>query len=144
MTRLPKNLIFMARITSARRPNRRRKPSPRKRYGSFKASRPLVEYPTRSTLLSLPPATCMLTVRHRDRPGVLQRGYWMRYSAARINVQEMDNVIFAGAEAAVACIHLETAPAATLLDALHQSEPDVFELQLTALDSPLTTAQSPR
>jgi D-3-phosphoglycerate dehydrogenase / 2-oxoglutarate reductase len=54
-------------------------------------------------------------------------------SVARINVQEMENVIFAGAEAAVACIHLETAPDAMLLDRLRQNEPDVFELQLTAL-----------
>ena len=52
-------------------------------------------------------------------------------------------MIFAGAEAAVACIHLETVPEATLLDALRQSEPDVFELQLTALDSTATTAQLP-
>ena len=88
------------------------------------------------------PATCMLTVRHRDRPGVLAR-ILDAISAARINVQEMENVIFAGAEAAVACIHLETAPEATLLDALRQSEPDVFELQLTALDPSITTGLSP-
>jgi D-3-phosphoglycerate dehydrogenase len=78
------------------------------------------------------PATRMLTVRHRDRPGVLAR-ILDAISAARINVQEMENVVFEGAEAAVACIHLETAPAEEILDALRRSEPDVFELRLTAL-----------
>jgi D-3-phosphoglycerate dehydrogenase / 2-oxoglutarate reductase len=78
------------------------------------------------------PATCMLTVRHRDRPGVLAR-VLDAISAARINVQEMENVIFEGAEAAVANIHLESAPAAEVLDALRRNEPDVFELRLTRI-----------
>ena len=55
------------------------------------------------------PARCMLTVRHRDQPGVLAR-ILDGISAARINVQEMENVIFEGAEAAVAHIHLERCP----------------------------------
>jgi D-3-phosphoglycerate dehydrogenase len=78
------------------------------------------------------PATCMLTVRHRDRPGVLAR-VLDAISAARINVQEMENVIFEGADAAVANIHLESAPAGEVLDALRRNEPDVFELRLTPI-----------
>jgi D-3-phosphoglycerate dehydrogenase len=78
------------------------------------------------------PATCMLTVRHRDRPGVLAR-VLDAISLARINVQEMENVVFEGAAAAVAHIHLETAPSAEMLDVLRQGEPDVFELRLTAI-----------
>jgi hypothetical protein len=53
----------------------------------------------------------------------------------------MENVIFEGAEAAVASIHLETAPAAEVLDSLRRSEPDVFELRLTAIGDQATTAK---
>ena len=78
------------------------------------------------------PATCMLVVRHRDKPGVLAR-VLDAISAARINVQEMENVIFEGAQAAVARINLETAPSEETLDSLRRAEPDVFELRLTSL-----------
>ena len=53
------------------------------------------------------PATCALVVRHLDRPGVLA-GVLDAIRAAEINVQEMENIIFEGAQAAVARIHLET------------------------------------
>ncbi len=74
----------------------------------------------------------MLSVRHRDRPGVLAR-VLDAISAARINVQEMENVVFEGAEAAVANIHLETPPAEDIIEALRHSEPDVFEIRVTSL-----------
>ena len=54
------------------------------------------------------PATCALVVRHLDRPGVLASVLDL-ISAARINVQEMENIVFDGAQAAVARIHLESA-----------------------------------
>ena len=50
----------------------------------------------------------MLVVRHRDRPGVLAHVF-DQLRAAAINVQETENVIFAGAEAAVARINLDGA-----------------------------------
>jgi D-3-phosphoglycerate dehydrogenase len=75
------------------------------------------------------PATCILIVRHRDRPGVLA-SVLDAISAARINVQEMENVIFEGAEAAVAKIHLESAPPQTALDAMRSANADILELTL--------------
>ncbi len=78
------------------------------------------------------PATCMLSVRHRDRPGVLAR-VLDAISAVRINVQEMENIVFEGAEAAVANIHLETAPREDIIEALRRAEPDVFEIRVTPL-----------
>jgi D-3-phosphoglycerate dehydrogenase len=78
------------------------------------------------------PATCMLVVRHRDRPGVLAK-VLDAISAARINVQEMENVIFDGAEAAVARIHLEAAPSSAILDTLRASSPDILVLSLVTL-----------
>src|SRR5205807_4485880 len=57
------------------------------------------------------PATHRLVVRHRDRPGVLAQ-VLDAIKAEQINVQEMENIVFEGAEAAVARINLDKAPAA--------------------------------
>ena len=61
----------------------------------------------------------MLVVRHRDRPGVLAQ-VLDAVRAANINVQEMENIVFEGSEAAVARINLEAAPPAQTLDQLVQ------------------------
>src|SRR5881296_2182693 len=52
------------------------------------------------------PATHRLVVRHRDRPGVLAQ-VLDAIKAEQINVQEMENIVFDGAEAAVARINLD-------------------------------------
>jgi len=78
------------------------------------------------------PATCALAVRHLDRPGVLA-GVLDAISAARINVQEMENIVFDGAEAAVARIHLETEPASEMLAQIQAANPNILELSLIRL-----------
>ena len=55
------------------------------------------------------PATHMLVVRHCDRPGVLAHVF-EHLRKGEINVQETENVIFEGAQAAVARINLDAAP----------------------------------
>lgn len=52
------------------------------------------------------PATHLLVVRHKDRPGVLAH-VLNEIKAADINVQQMENIVFAGAEAAIARIELD-------------------------------------
>lgn len=61
------------------------------------------------------PATSSIVVRHLDRPGTLAHTL-DAISAAGINVQEMENIIFDGAEAAVARINVEGTVDDTLLD----------------------------
>ncbi|MCA1558487.1 MAG: 3-phosphoglycerate dehydrogenase family protein [Acidobacteria bacterium] len=75
------------------------------------------------------PATHRLVVRHRDRPGVLAHVF-DAIRAANINVQEMDNIIFEGSEAAVARINLESAPSTEALDKLRAENTDILELSL--------------
>jgi len=75
------------------------------------------------------PATHTLVVRHRDRPGVLA-SVLDRIRAESINVQEMENIIFEGSEAAVARINLESAPPAAALEELKSSNEDIIELSL--------------
>src|SRR5438067_10713412 len=78
------------------------------------------------------PATHLLVVRHRDRPGVLA-SVLGAIRAASINVQEMENIIFEGAEAAVARINLEAAPPAEVLERLKASNEDIIELSLLTI-----------
>ena len=67
--------------------------------------------------------------RHLDQPGVLA-GVLDAISAAHINVQEMENIIFEGAQAAVARIHLETQPDETLLQKIRGSSRHILEIAL--------------
>jgi D-3-phosphoglycerate dehydrogenase / 2-oxoglutarate reductase len=78
------------------------------------------------------PATHMLVVRHRDRPGVLAHVF-DQLRAASINVQETENVIFAGAEAAVARIHLDGRPGADALERIASGNEHVLSVQLVEL-----------
>src|SRR5215216_1539941 len=78
------------------------------------------------------PATHRLVVRHRDRPGVLA-GVLEAIKAEQINVQEMENIVFEGAVAAVARINLDNAPASDTLNKLQASNADIIELDLLEL-----------
>jgi D-3-phosphoglycerate dehydrogenase len=79
------------------------------------------------------PATHLLVVRHRDRPGVLAHVFDELREAA-INVQETENVIFEGARAAVARIHLDGRPDEGVLGRVSAHE-DVLRVQLVALQA---------
>lgn len=73
------------------------------------------------------PATHRLVVRHHDRPGVLAT-VLDAIKSEHINVQEMENIVFEGAEAAVARINLDNAPSPELLNKLQSVNPDIIEL----------------
>jgi D-3-phosphoglycerate dehydrogenase len=78
------------------------------------------------------PATHLLVVHHYDRVGVLS-AVFNQLKQAGINVQETENVVFEGAAAAVARIHLDDAPPQTVLDAMRADSPDIIELSLLKL-----------
>jgi D-3-phosphoglycerate dehydrogenase len=78
------------------------------------------------------PATHMLVVRHRDRPGVLAHVFDC-LRTGNINVQETENVIFDGAQAAVARINLDGAPSATLMKSIESGNPDILDLHLVTI-----------
>ena len=75
------------------------------------------------------PATHRLVVRHLDRPGVLAT-VLDAIKSEHINVQEMENIVFEGAEAAVARINLDKAPSQAILDGLRAGSADVIELSV--------------
>jgi D-3-phosphoglycerate dehydrogenase len=78
------------------------------------------------------PATHMLVVRHRDRPGVLAHVF-DHLRRDNLNVQETENIVFEGAEAAVARINLDGAPTRALCDRIKTQNADVLDLQVVTL-----------
>jgi D-3-phosphoglycerate dehydrogenase len=78
------------------------------------------------------PATHMLVVRHFDRVGVLA-AVFDKLKQAGINVQETENIVFEGAAAAVARIHLDHAPTAETLEAVKSNSQNIVELSLLKL-----------
>src|SRR5215510_4005886 len=78
------------------------------------------------------PATHMLVVRHQDRPGVLAYVF-DNLRRDNLNVQETENIVFEGAEAAVARINLDGAPSAALCGRIKAENADVLDLQVVQL-----------
>jgi D-3-phosphoglycerate dehydrogenase len=78
------------------------------------------------------PATHMLVVRHLDRPGVLAHVF-ERLRASNINVQETENVIFEGADAAVARINVDGEPSRALLTTIQHGNSDILDLRLVTI-----------
>ncbi|MBL8192005.1 MAG: hydroxyacid dehydrogenase [Acidobacteria bacterium] len=78
------------------------------------------------------PATHKLVVRHKDRPGVLAH-VLNEIKAANINVQQMENIVFAGAEAAIARIELDGTLEPETMDRIRSGNADVIEASLLSL-----------
>jgi D-3-phosphoglycerate dehydrogenase len=78
------------------------------------------------------PATHMLVVRHRDRPGVLAHVF-DHLREDNLNVQETENIVFEGADAAVARINLDGAPSPALCQRVKAGNTDILDLQVVQL-----------
>ena len=77
------------------------------------------------------PATSLLTVRHLNRTGVLAHVFQV-LSDGGINVEEMENIIYDGAQAACARIRLDSAPTDGQIDTIRQNE-NILSVNLTNL-----------
>jgi len=87
------------------------------------------------------PATHMLVVRHRDKPGVLAHVF-DRLRDANLNVQETENIIFDGAQAAVARINLDGEPPASTIAAIQAGHADILAMQLVTLSAETRKAEN--
>lgn len=90
------------------------------------------EVPNAVNLCERSPARWLLTVRHRDRVGVLAHVFGALREAG-INVQKTENVVFDGAEAASARIQLDTEPARPVLARISEGCRDILSLTLNPL-----------
>jgi D-3-phosphoglycerate dehydrogenase len=79
------------------------------------------------------PATRLLVVRHRNRPGVLAHVIG-EIGKAQINIEEMENVIYQGAEAACAMIRLDGEPPHAVLHKIRSGSDNILSVELTAIE----------
>jgi len=78
------------------------------------------------------PATYRLIVRHLNKPGVLA-SVLDGIKAENINVLEMENIVFADAEAAVARINLQDEPHAGTVEKVKSMNPNIIAIDLVKL-----------
>ena len=88
--------------------------------------------PNAVNLSTRTPATHTLIVRHHDRPGVLAHVF-SELRRANFNVQETENVIFEGAEAAVARINVDGEPGPDVLGAIAAGTRDILGLHVVKI-----------
>ncbi|MAG59064.1 MAG: hydroxyacid dehydrogenase [Planctomycetes bacterium] len=77
-------------------------------------------------------ATHLLVVRHRDQVGVLAN-VLDTLREADVNVQEMENVLFKGGDAACARIQIARAPDSSLVDRIRASSEHILAVSVNAL-----------
>ena len=77
-------------------------------------------------------ATHVLSVRHQNRPGVLAHVFKVLHEG-NVNVEEVENIAYHGAEAALARIHVASPPSDAALAAIRNGSGDVISVELTAL-----------
>ena len=91
------------------------------------------EVPNVVNRLARSSATHVLTIRHRNRPGVLAHVFGVLAGAA-INVEEVENIIYHGAHATLARIHLDGQPEADALARIRHGNPDIISAELSAIN----------
>ncbi|MGE0353110.1 MAG: NAD(P)-dependent oxidoreductase [Gemmatimonadales bacterium] len=91
------------------------------------------EVPNCVNRLARSTAKWVLAVRHQNRPGVLAHVFGVLADGA-INVEEVENISYHGAEASLARIHLDTRPDERALGAIQAGNPHVISVELSALN----------
>jgi len=78
-------------------------------------------------------ATHVITVRHHNRPGVLAHVFRVLYEAG-INVEEVENIAYHGAQAAAARIQVSGAPGEETVERIRTGNPDIITVDLTPIE----------
>lgn len=79
-------------------------------------------------------ATQVLSVRHRNRPGVLAHVFKVLVDE-KINVEEVENIAYHGAEAASARIHVSGTPSPAALAEIQRGNDNVISVDLSPIRS---------
>ena len=90
------------------------------------------EVPNVVNRLARSSATHVLSIRHRNRPGVLAHVFGV-LAGAEINVEEVENIIYHGAQATLARIHLDGVPTNGALDRIRGGNPDIISVELSEI-----------
>jgi D-3-phosphoglycerate dehydrogenase len=90
------------------------------------------EVPNVVNRLARSSATHVLSIRHRNRPGVLAHVFGV-LAGAEINVEEVENIIYHGAQATLARIHLDGVPTNGALDRIRSGNQDIISVDLSEI-----------
>ncbi len=99
---------------------------------TVRAFRETGEVPNVVNRLARSSATHVLSIRHRNRPGVLAHVFGV-LAGADINVEEVENIIYHGAQATLARIHLDGVPTNGALDRIRSGNPDIISVELSEI-----------
>jgi D-3-phosphoglycerate dehydrogenase len=91
------------------------------------------EVPNVVNRLARSSATHVLSIRHKNRPGVLAHVFGV-LAGAEINVEEVENIIYHGAQATLARIHLDGAPNHGAIDRIRDGNADIISVELSEID----------
>jgi D-3-phosphoglycerate dehydrogenase len=91
------------------------------------------EVPNVVNRLARSSATHVLSVRHRNRPGVLAHVFGVLAGGA-INVEEVESIIYHGAQATLVRIHLDGEPEAAAVERIRTGNPDIISVELGEAD----------
>ena len=78
-------------------------------------------------------ASSLLSVRHLNRPGVLAHVFHV-LAERSINVEEVENIIYHGAEATLARVHLDAEPDEEALRVIKEGNPNILSVALTPIE----------
>lgn len=95
------------------------------------------EVPNVVNRLARSSASHVLVIRHRNRPGVLAHVFGV-LAGAEINVEEVENIIYHGAQATLARIHLDGAPNNGALEKIKAGNKDIISVELSEIDGKVT------
>src|SRR5919107_1579848 len=90
------------------------------------------EVPNVVNRLARSSATHVLSIRHRNRPGVLAHVFGV-LAKSSINVEEVENIIYHGAQATLARIHLDGAPGNGALERIRTGNQDIIRVELSEI-----------
>ncbi|HEX2217863.1 MAG TPA: NAD(P)-dependent oxidoreductase [Gemmatimonadales bacterium] len=91
------------------------------------------EVPNVVNRLARSSASHVLSIRHRNRPGVLAHVFGV-LANAEINVEEVENIIYHGAQATLARIHLDGEPGNGALERIRSGNADIISVELSEID----------
>jgi D-3-phosphoglycerate dehydrogenase / 2-oxoglutarate reductase len=91
------------------------------------------EVPNVVNRLARSSATHVLSIRHRNRPGVLAHVFGVLAGGA-INVEEVENIIYHGAQATLARIHLDGVPDSAAVERIRTGNQDIISVELSEID----------
>ncbi len=77
-------------------------------------------------------ATHVLSVRHQNKPGVLAHVFAI-LSASGINVEEVENIIYYGALATIARIHVDREPPTEAVSAIRTGNEHIISIELASV-----------